>query len=145
MITFLAALIGTTGCVDEYATKYGIPHDDNTTYDEDILDDDAGDIVDEDEISDADVIPTTDDMGQPEYGIPPTDYDTSDKDIVEDPDDMGQPEYGVTPTDYDTNDSDVIEVPDEPAMEYGPVKTDYDENPDEMTTDYGPISTKYEK
>ena len=137
MITMLAVLMGTAGCVDESSPKYGVIHDDNTFYDEDVE-------LDEDVVNDTDVPVKDDPVTDCEYGVLPTDYDSSDRDVDEVPDTDYNPvtdcEYGVPPADYDADDSDVSEVPDEPA-----VKTDYDESPDEMTTDYGPISVKYEK
>jgi len=65
MIAFFAVVIGTTGCGSESAPIYGVPHDDNTIYDEDFeLDEDA----------DVDIAPMLNDA---EYGVISTDYDVN--------------------------------------------------------------------
>ncbi|HNT26961.1 MAG TPA: hypothetical protein PKH10_02165 [bacterium] len=90
-----------------------------------------------------------------EYGAP-TDLDQyqTDNDEYTDATKYGVLDADYAPTDDMLPDADEpLVIPDEPAMEYGPVQTDYDdlksdaiiEQPDEMTTDYGPISRPFVK
>lgn len=125
MVSMFTLLAGATGC-NYIETDYGIPVNNDSEYGSPYTDYDTVDVPDE----------TIDD--------PINDYDITDNDVDDIP--VTDCEYGTPYTDYDNaDDSDVVEITDEPAMEYGPIQTDYDENPDEMTTDYGPISTKFHK
>lgn len=70
-----------------------------------------------------------------EYGIPLTDYDVadvSDADIVDDSDTPAM-EYGPIQTDYDVTDGDV-EVPDNAGPEYGVQPVDYDSTDSDVET-----------
>lgn len=86
----------------------------------------------------------------PEYGVP-VDQDQYQTDNDEYTD---ATKYGIADADFVPADTDEPVITDDPAMEYGPVQTDYDELatdadepvvvPDEPAMEYGPYPTDYD-